>query len=406
MSASIALSGCGDGDDPAPLEALALPAPTPLPECPDANYATCDIREPACHARLMALAACLRQSEPIDVPVDVITEEAYGNILARDAADGEPESPYFARALAVLGLASPWPTSDGERIHEEVERTGGFYSSVQKRVTIIDHGRPADSSGVDAVLLHELVHALQDADYDLANLEVEPTFDAILARKTLIEGEASFYEYRAAVALLGLDIDEVDFDSALARLLERTVETALASDLTRSFSSVPYGLGASRAYAAWQQGGPPGINALWASPPGSMQQVMSELFGLNEPQGSRIAIPEPAVLGLELDSSDELGAWSLYELLASAGDPEPIARSLEWRGDHFWVYTGAPQGSPHALWQLVLESPEAASRWSTRFTRFGVEHRAAGNRLYVTYAVGGGAASPSLKSWGEAWLAE
>jgi hypothetical protein len=47
LLAALLLGGC-DGDDPPARRPSELAAPVPLPECPDADYRLCDIRERAC----------------------------------------------------------------------------------------------------------------------------------------------------------------------------------------------------------------------------------------------------------------------------------------------------------------------------------------------------------------------
>lgn len=408
----LSLSGCGDGDNPPRVEPLTLPAKTPLPECPVANYASCDIRESACQRQLSELAACMRQSEPLDAPMDVITANAYRELL-REALANEDKSKTerMTYALSVLKLAPPGNVADADRLDERVRNTGGYYTPSQKRITIVDHGTPADSAGNDTVLVHELVHALQDVDYDFAtwpSSDAAQSFDARLARSTLVEGEASFYQYRAAVPLFGLDIGSIDFEATLQQHLIKSFERALSADylLPQSFSSISYGLGAQLAYASWKIGGPRAIDALWATPPSTMQAVLSELFGLNEPQTAGISLALPSIDSLTLDSSEVLGAWGLYLILTQAGQADALANALTWRGDQLSIYADAAEPSTSVLWQLELESAAAASFYQGFFARrTGILRcRATGQRVYVAY--GSGPFPSELTDFAEAWLAE
>lgn len=413
------LAGCGDGDDPRPREPPILHAPTPLPECPDADYRSCDVRDPACLKGLSQLAACLRHSEPLDVPTELLTEDAYREQLLQSRADDGPASPHFDRALSSFGLAPAQRPPVSAQIADRVANLGGYYDSVEKRIVIIDHGRPADGADTDALLVHELVHSLQDADYDLDHWpDDEPrSFDAALARSTLVEGEATLYEYRAAAALFGLDIGEVDLESSLQHRLAGVLEEALqaTSALSVSFRTLPYGMGALRAFAAWRQGGPRAIDALWAAPPRTMQSVMAELFGVNAPQDSGAEIAPPIIDQLTLDSDAVLGAWCLYFIKMQAGAANALDSALSWRGDHLWVYTDA-SSSTYTLWQLEFDSAGAARSWKDFFdskhppTPVGgaatFVSETAGTRVYVSYAYGGVSAAAPLTGWGTAWLDE
>lgn len=417
-AALLALSGCGDGDNLPRVDVLSLPAPVPLPECPDVNYASCDIREPACQRQLTELTACLRQSEPLDVPMDVISEDAYRELLRQGLEADTPSKPdHMGYALSVLGLAPRGNAPASDLIEDRVRAVGGYYVPNAKRITIIDHGTPADSATTDTVLVHEIVHALQDADYDLATWpghDASSSFDARLARSTLVEGEASFYQYRAAVPLFGLDIGAVDFEATIERHLAKSFERALSSAyrLPQSFSSITYGLGAQQAHAAWKSGGPRAIDARWATPPTTMQGVLCELFGMNEPQAAGIEIPEPAVPGLSLAASEVLGAWGLYLFLADKPGAHPVERALGWRGDHLWVYAG-PDAETYALWQIELDTEVAAGAIALQLREalsYGAAIESGGARVYAAYSADDNAQSglspPPLAELGRAWLAD
>lgn len=413
---SLLLAACGDGDDPARLE---LPATVPLPECPDADYARCDIRDAACQAGLAKLAACVRgNSTPPDVPIEVMTEAQYAEVVRQDYADvPEPTVKHFDDAISRFGLAPATGVPREEGILALVADLGGVYRGLEKRIVIVDHGKPADSERADLTLVHELVHALQDADHDLVHWpDDEPrSFDRALARTTLVEGEASFYQYRAAVPFLGLDIAQVDFEMAMQEHLDFTLSSALDADLllSSSFTTVPYGMGSLLAFHAWQKGGPHGLDPLWAAPPRTMQPIMAQLFGQNTPVDDGIDIPQPAIDDLELYDDEVLGAWGLNLVLArELKTQDTVAQALTWRGDHLWVYTDASD-TTIALWQLELETPEAAQALDEFFQRIpGMTHESAGSRVFVSYLTDPDiskanlAGWASLTDWGRAWLAE
>jgi hypothetical protein len=381
-----------------------LNPPTPLPECPDANYTACDVREPDCQSSIVALAACIRDSEPLTVPIEVLTESDYTALLQAEAED-EPEAEikHFQRALAWLELAPEQTTTRDEEIDHHVTSVLGVYRPAEKRIIIVDHGKPADTPYIDATLLHEAVHALQDADYDLTTWPGEPaeTFDARLARNAVVEGEADFYEYRAVAALLGLDVAQVDFESALLEHLD-FVQARLSESTAPyrdSYATFPYGFGALQAFHAWQEGGPRGTDAIWASPPGTTQQLMAQQLGLNEPQATPRELPLPEIEGLTLYASDVLGAWGLHLVLGMDGVSNPAERALDWRGDRLRVFTDT-DNQPYLLWQLELASEDAA-RLLTR-TRAGCTGRSFATRAFVS--CGDHQVRDELTSWADAWL--
>lgn len=410
------LCGC-DGDDYQPAPSEVAPGP-PLVECPEADYSPCDVREASCQERLLSIAACVRDTEaPKNLRIDVMSESQYADFV-RDARDSAPYDGvlHYSRALSLFGLAPFDGVSEQQAVEEQVAFVAGQYLSSDKRVIIVDHGRPADSGITNSVLVHEFVHALQDASYDL---QVWPgrdepyTFDSTLAARTVIEGEAEFYGDRVGAPLIGLDAEQVDFESKFQAALDRSLERALegTSLLTQSHRTIPYGMGALQAFHAWQEGGPRGIEPLWQDPPRTMQSVMAKLFGQGAPQAEGVSIPTPVVpTDLQPYTDDVLGAWGLCLVLtknhsASALAADFIGTASSWRGDHLWVYTdAATQQLTYALWQVELETEDAARALSTVFEKLDVEHELLGARVFASYNMNGKEPSLPLSQWGRSWL--
>ncbi len=411
LCALLALSGCSDDGD---SRSLFQPGPA-LPECPDSDYSTCDVREDACQARLLELAACVRGNEvPATVPADVLTKDQYIRLLKKDAEE-EPKIQHFNRALSRFGLAPENGVPYEDQLDEEAELIVGEYRKEEGRIVVVNHGSTTTSSEINGNLLREFVHVLQDLEHDLTtwpNEEIAWTFDSRLAARTVVEGEASFYETRVSAPLRGLDHARIDFEATFEGFMERSLVRAFDSKLLRSQShrTLPYGLGALQAFHAWEDGGPSGMEPLWADPPLTMQRVLAETFGRNTPQAAGAEIAPPDVPeGLTLHGDDTLGAWGLCLVLtkredAAARVTDFIDDALKWRGDRFSVYTDADE-STYALWQLELESSKAAKAMDDFFDELSsVEHATAGNRVFVSYNMNKLPASEALTAWGQAWL--
>jgi hypothetical protein len=414
------LAACGNasggprGDEsPGPM----LPEPVPLPECPDADYSSCDIREGDCQTRIAALAACVRDSEAVkNLQIDVLTEDEYAEVLRQDWADTPvPAVPHFDQALSLLGLGLAEGVERSEDIQNQVEWLGGVYRTKERRIVIIDHGRPADSPYIDSTLLHELIHSQQDADYDLANWPAPDavyTFDQRMARSSVVEGEASFYEYRAGVPLLGIDITQVSFQSTMVEHLRYELGQAASSPTPygSSYVTFPYGYGAAQAYEAWKRGGPRNIDTLWGSPPTNSQAVISALYGIDTPQPSGIDLTTPEIPSFVPYADDVLGAWGVMLFLiehdAEWADVAPTA--LAWRGDHIWVYTDENDAPTYLLWEVELATADAANLLNDTFDH-GVadsppyEHGVTGTRVFVNASFHR-APEPVLTTAGNVWL--
>lgn len=407
----LACSSGGDGARPAP--GVGREAVPPLPECPDASYDVCDAAEAECQQHLLALAACLKNTDQVEaLQIDLMSPEDYIAILEAELAETpEPEVNHFAQALSGLNLASA-TGSRSEGIARYVDFVWGVYRDDEKRIVLIDHGEPLDSPSVNGVLLHELIHALQDADYDLSSWpdHATDTFDTLIARATVIEGEARFYQMRALMPLLGLDFNDVDFDAAIDNERELTLDGVFeAPSYADAFTTFPYGVGATLASRAWKANGADGINQLYASPPLTTWEIMAPIFG-DVPSFEAVEIPQPDVTSYDLYTLDTLGAWGLNLFLAANGVDRAtsLGLSLAWRGDRLWVYADEAAGNTYALWQIELADEDAALEVNRAVPDLfaGVEHGVRGTRVFVSIGTGRSASGPiaELSEWGQAWL--
>lgn len=382
-------------------------------QCPNADYSLCDIRDAACETRIAGLAACLRGSQPLDVHVDVLTEDEYTQQTLDAIANQPPSQLYhFYRVLALLKISAGRVGTLSAGVGAQVKQLAGVYEPDKKRIVIVDHGMPADSAFVDGVLLHESIHALQDADYDLSawfKAHGNDTFDRTLALKSIVEGEARFYEMRASVPFHGDNPRTYNYSRYFGDARQAILSDVLQSPspYDDSFLTFPYAMGASLIDAAWLAGGPPAVDPLWASPPLTTQRVMAEVLQPSSAQKTTIGIDDPQPSGLSLDSQDALGAWglTLFFSLQGADDGSAEAHGLAWRADHFWVYTDDAHRE-YGLWQLELASEAEAQAFDAAAAQLGgdVEHASSGTRAFVSLGVEG--SSTEVTTAAQSWLAE
>lgn len=428
------LGGCGRGSSDARYQSddsggapsdSTTQTTRPLPECPDTTYHTCDIRETGCQTWLASLAACMRGSEPLgDMEIDVLSEDDYAQLLLQDWADYVPPK-YFhtEKARSLFGLASASgfginPMVDLEAASkDQAKKLGGVYRAPEKRVIIVDHGRPADDVGTNITLIHEFVHALQDVDYGIEAWENDGrpwTFDHGLAQVSVFEGEARFYEFRASYPLGGYDIRRYNVAAEMLGMMHDLAQSNIDDEEPYNAARLtfPYGFGAMFSYYASQDGkGPAGIAKLWASPPGNTQALMARVLKLDEPQPGSVEVPEPNAPDLTLFSQDALGAWGLTLVLSVQGATwnEATRAGLSWRGDQLWVYTNASNLPTYALWEIELGSETAAQQVDDTLTkasdtaRRAFDHGVVGTRVYAN-ATFNDAPLPELTDAAQAWL--
>lgn len=360
----VGVSGCGSSDE----EDAGLGAPPTyrVPGCEHVDHRPCDIRKEGCQERLMQLAACLRGSDPLPVPpVTMMTEEEFADYLNQSIAEDPPPDPdHLEIALGLFNLITPGALAPEAVVTRDVERIWGIYRD-EKDILIVDHGVPADEPEPNAVLVHELVHALQDADVDLNRLydEYSSSFDSDLGVASVVEGEARMHETRFFASLLGLDPGSIDWAEHFQQVAEFAEEAVLgdSSPYLATFSFFPYELGARYVHHAFGESGREGVDQLFASPPTRSHAVMASVTSIASadwpaPEFAALEVPAP----YSLWSEGSGGAWGVYLRLAlptSPGVARPLAMS--WRGDQFDIYVS--DASP----------PETIAAWRIEFADEG-----------------------------------
>ena len=411
---SLCGAGCSDDDNGSDI------VPTSLPECPQHDYHVCDTRGIRCQQRLLALAACVYGAEEVpEVPVQVVTEAEFREALEADLENVQAmrtEEEIAARevlesALIDLRLGTAGALSDEGRIDDYVENLGGVYIDAETGVVLIDHGSPSDDVDANSLLVHELVHALQDADYDLETW-VEPyrsLTDALLAARSVTEGQATYYQFRVGVAMLGRTVETVDFEQTLLNLVADLDDVARAdpSPYTRSASTFPYGYGGLAALQDWLVFGQGYEAALIDATPPSTLEVIRRGTRPEDPETEALELVAPLETGdYALLDEDVLGGWLLSVLLSKHGVSTSTAESLAatWSGDHLWLYRDSAD-SRGWLWQLQLSSESAAAEVMGALNgelpeAVHIEH--GGSRLFI--ASGNDGAPQELLDAGQAFL--
>ncbi len=152
---------------------------------------------------------------PLGGPVAVNTKsrEELGEYIAAESARPENARKVEARLLMLVALDLIPPDTPITSIGADFYRNnlGGFYDPRDKALHLIG-GFDAASPASQRVLAHEITHALQDRKYDLVSLvEEAASSDAILARRAVVEGDASYTENLWAAQGAGTEFDSKAF---------------------------------------------------------------------------------------------------------------------------------------------------------------------------------------------------
>lgn len=276
----------------------------------------------------------------------------------------EDEARRIVQSYALLGLVPEALDFRELLLSVYLEQVAGFYDPDSTALFIMDD---QSSANVDAVLLHELVHALQDQHVDLDSLTArERGNDRRAAAHAALEGHATMVmlDYMSE-ELQGSPVDLSQIPNfaessrpALEAMTDQYPVLAAAPRIIRESLLFPYVEGAGYVHALWREENAR-LAPLGGSMPRSTRQVLESGSipdgGLVSPLDLAITAPE----GSQVLYENDLGQLETGILLAELGVPEDVAAAL--RADRFiLVATGNELG---LLWASVWDDVAARQRF-------------------------------------------
>jgi hypothetical protein len=347
----------------------------------------------------------LAPREPIHfqiVPRAVLRREIEAD-LGRMKVDGTLA--LWRKAWTRLGLLSP--ADDLERALADLygEEPLGWYDDQARRLRVVVADRirteVTELYGLirrrDPVygeaLAHEAVHALCDQRFHLAELLRTRDEDTRLARRALVEGDATKAGYEYA------GFGSADF-AAHAQHLSARRDTLDAGDRSprwlRETFRFPYLDGALFVARLHARGGWAAVDAAYADPPRSSEQILHPEKYLDKPRDDPRPVPERL--------APPTGWRSIYSLtLGELGVDVLLGRGagLGWGGDHAEVWEDE-HGDLGMVWATVWDDEAAAARFAAAYrARVGgggeplaIERR--GMRVGVVRGLGGEAGAAAL----------
>lgn len=194
------------------------------------------------------------------------------------------------------------------------------------------------------VLAHEVCHALQDMHFDLDRLDREaPSDDARLARRALVEGDASLVGFLYSATFFQSFSDWVHF---LQRRGARAFRIEGVPDYLSQRSLFPYLAGGLYVAELYAEGGFSRIDAAYQDLPASTEQILHpELRGLPQSEPQIVVLPAAdAVHGNDVRvlAEDSLGEFGLRVVLTRELDAGTARVATEgWGGDRYRVVQAA-----------------------------------------------------------------
>ncbi len=303
-----------------------------------------------------------------DVPVARITSDDFRAQMLRDIRRVFGEGEALAHMETLLRLLRILPADAGlvdvaDRFFPET--VAANYDTVEKRISILrDYRRP---EALHSLLVHEMVHALQDQHFGLEAIlsRLEPTFDRLLAFGGLVEGDAESVQRTldtgGLLAMTPLEtiraFGEKQVEQYLARMkgFPRGVARPF---IFQYFDGLLFVETVKRA-----RGGQAAVDRAYADPPQSTEQVLhpgrylvrdhpTAIIPPAPPPGWRILLSNTlGELGISIVVEEHLGAG--YGFVAEGWDGDRIL--LLGRGD------GAPVLAWYATFDTVRDAGEFAA---------------------------------------------
>ena len=350
IAVAAATAGCSGGKPPTAATSE-LSTPAPLADAgasgpADDAEASLSSKESKAVARTLARVSEIRgvkASRPVP-GVKLERDKLVGRV--KDKALREYPAEALRREgqlLQMFGFAPPTFDYLGEMMKLLEAQLEGFYEPKNGTMYLAADLRGKEA---EATLAHELVHALQDQNWDLkSRSSYRPgKGDETLALACLAEGDATSVMMDFIMHEQGrtaLDLPE----EMVRELMASGVNGASIKGvphILRTTLVAPYIDGLSFVHALRKKGGWAMVDRAWAQPPTTTEQVLRvDKWESHEPA---IPTPAPSALahgaGWKLDDEDtfgELGFALAFEEWVDAAEARRAAAG--WGGDRSAVYT-------------------------------------------------------------------
>ncbi len=365
LALAVLLVGCGSTTGtPAPSALPSAAAPTPTAHAPStapSPQGSTDLAKvyTDINAQVRSIRG-LDEKQPVE-PTIVSPDEMATILRKANETDTPPAllSAYerLYHAMGVLPKESKLADVFQDLLESQV---GGLYSPADKKLYVVSKG-----GGVGPLekflYSHEYTHALQDQNFDLQKFQPESLQDQSdeqLARQSLVEGDA----YVTMTYWLQKNSSPGDMAAVFAGSNDPTAQQAL--------SRIPPIVASQILFSALQgtvwvlglqtQGGYEAVNAAFADPPKSTEQILHpDKWASRE---APIDVKLPANLASKLGTGwsvgledtfgeHQLGVWISGEVPSAGLPKDPPAAAAGWGGDRLMLLDG-----PNGAWALVLKT--------------------------------------------------
>ncbi len=366
LAFAILIAGCGaTPPSAAPLSSAATPPSTPSPSAtPSASPSPLSSAELAAvydqiNGQVQALRD-LREKSPTQPTI--LSPAQMGDLLKKQLNEDSPPALVAAyerlyHALGVLPKDDKLTDVYGDLLESQV---AGLYVPTDKKLYVVSKG--GGVGPLEKVLYaHEYTHALQDQNFDLVNFQPDSLADQSdrqLARQALVEGDA----YVTMTYWLQQNLGPGDMVAVLGAGNDPEAQAALQRIPPLVASQILFAAleGTVWALGLQLQGGFPAIDAAWANPPDSTEQILHPEKWASREQPIKVEL-DPGLatkLGagwttglVDTFGEHQLGVWISAAVPTGGLPAPPPAAAVGWGGDRMALLDG-----PDGRWAVVFRT--------------------------------------------------
>jgi hypothetical protein len=253
------------------------------------------------------------------------------------------------------------------------EQVAGLYDPAAETFYVLAGGSGLGSMS-KMIFAHEYTHALQDQHFDLAGLGVGPQSDKnddeLLALHALIEGDATLTMQQHMLSHFS-PLEMVGLVGAALGVDQTTLTEA--PPYFRKSLAFPYQDGLIFATSLYRQGGWAAVDAAFANPPQSSEQILHPThYPTDLPQ--QVTLPDLSqILGedWELVSNNVLGEFTLRLHLDTQLTQGRAAEALTgWGGDRYALYGNTTSGKTLLVLRVAWDTPVEQREFVTIYREY------------------------------------
>jgi len=268
----------------------------------------------------------------------------------------------------VLGLVPESATVGAEDTDLLTAGYSGLYTPDPPHILVVS--KHANMSAEEEVVFaHEFTHALQDQYFDLDSYSAGvSSMDGDLAARSLVEGDATLVMALYANGnTTQAEWEHLAYQASFAE--QPQLDLAQESESVSEIVGFPYNQGTAFVLELFQQKGWAGVNAAFADPPSSTEQVLHpEKFLGHRDVPEDVYLPGPPGTAWKLVLEDTLGEFVISRHLARYLDDadQAAAAAAGWDGDRLGVWRNN-QGQEMVAWEMRWDSQSEAEEFAAAY---------------------------------------